>query len=124
MELKADSLHLQLLKLAKEGNGLIAPSAFISFSCRPVEPLSPVAFTSEESHVVTIFDIVYKKSGFSLSQKHLNLKYNLVPNSLGLTCFLNRPRLHLHSKNILIPQKTLFLDELKPYYLFYIGSFC
>ena len=55
MELKADSLHLQLLKLAKEGNGLIAPSAFISFSCRPVEPLSPVAFTSEESHVVSIF---------------------------------------------------------------------
>ena len=105
MELKADSLHLQLLKLAKEGNGLIAPSAFISFSCRPVEPLSPVAFTSEESHVVTIFDIVYKKSGFSLSQKHLNLKYSLVPNSLGLTCFLSR--LHLHSKNILIPQKTL-----------------
>ena len=77
--MKADSLHLQLLKLAKEGNGLIAPSAFISFSCRPVEPLRPVAFTSEESHVVTIFDIVYKKSGFSLSQKHFNLKYNLVP---------------------------------------------
>ena len=71
MELKADSLHLQLLKLAKEGNGLIAPSAFISFSCRPVEPLSPVAFTSEESHVVTIFDIVYKKVWFQFISKTL-----------------------------------------------------
>ena len=71
MELKADSLHLQLLKLAKEGNGLIAPSAFISFSCRPVEPLRPVAFTSEESHVVTIFDIVYKKVWFQFISKTL-----------------------------------------------------
>ena len=56
VEFRADNLHLQLLKLAKEGNRLITSSGFISFSCRPVEPVRPVAFTSEESHVVRKFN--------------------------------------------------------------------
>ena len=53
VEFKADRLHLPLLKLAKEGNRLITSSGFISYSCRPVELARPVAFTSEESHVVS-----------------------------------------------------------------------
>ena len=53
VEVKADSLYLPLLKLAKEGNRLMSKSGFISFSCRPVEQVKPVAFTSEDSHVVS-----------------------------------------------------------------------
>ncbi len=53
VEFKADSLHLPLLKLAREGNRLISTSGFINFRCSQVEPSKPVAFTSEESHVVS-----------------------------------------------------------------------
>lgn len=40
--------------MAKEGNRLMASNGFISYTCRPVEPVRPVAFTSEESHVVSV----------------------------------------------------------------------
>ena len=32
---------------------LMSSSGFISYSCRPIEPIKPVAFTSDDSHVVS-----------------------------------------------------------------------
>jgi leucine-rich repeat transmembrane neuronal protein 1/2 len=55
VEMKADSLYLPLLKLAKQGNRLMSSSGFISYSCRPIEAIKPVAFTSDDSHVANYF---------------------------------------------------------------------
>lgn len=53
VEFVADSLRLDLIQLAMEGNRLINTYGSIAFECQPPLPAQPVAFTSSDSHIVS-----------------------------------------------------------------------
>ncbi len=53
VEFKADSLHLPLLRLAREGSRLMSVHGQMEFRCRPDRPAGPVAFASGESYLVS-----------------------------------------------------------------------
>ncbi|TRY78868.1 hypothetical protein TCAL_10650 [Tigriopus californicus] len=52
VEFRADSIHLPLLKLAKDGNGLMNAVGKIAFQCSSSQSILPIAFTSSDSNLI------------------------------------------------------------------------
>ena len=53
VEFTADSVHLPLLRLAKEGNSFMKAVGAIEYKCAPTKQIEPIAFTSRDSYLVS-----------------------------------------------------------------------
>ena len=60
VEFNADSLHLPLLKLAKDSNRLIDSVGSIAYECQQAKPIIPIAFTSPDAYIVSFLDLSNK----------------------------------------------------------------
>ena len=54
VEYTADSLHLPLLRFAKEDRDLMSAVGDVTYECTAAKPAKPVAFTSSDSYMVSI----------------------------------------------------------------------
>lgn len=63
VEFTADSLHLRLVQLAKDGNNLMTVVGDIDFRCRSVHPVLGATFSSRDSYLVSVcLETSYKSS--------------------------------------------------------------